>query len=42
MQCTMKMGLWSDETCQSDMYTLQSFNTPNIIDQLLIVFEIVT
>ena len=30
----------SDDTCQLDMYTLQSFNTPNILLILLIVSEI--
>ena len=35
----MKMRPRSDDTCQLDMYTLQSFHTPNILDLLLIVLK---
>ena len=36
----MKMRSRSDDNCQLDMYTLQSFHTPNILDLLLKVSEI--
>ena len=38
-QCTMKMRSRSDETWQTDMYTLQSFHTTNIFDILLTLSE---
>ena len=40
---TMKMmSSRSDENCKSVMKTLQSFHTPNIIDLVLIVYELLT
>ena len=32
-----KMRSRSDDTCQLDVYTLQSFHTPNIVDLLYTV-----
>ena len=38
----VKMNTKSDETHQSDMYTLQSIHIPNIVDLLLILSQIRT